>query len=104
MLAPPPEPGRTGSWTHRRADPATGSMPLDPAYLDQARPRPTAGSPASDLVPGTGEAEQLDERSDVPEAEDRRRRNWSGLPQRSRRRPAVIDLNNTEGPSRTPFG
>jgi diguanylate cyclase (GGDEF)-like protein len=105
MLTPPPEPGRTGSWTHRRADPSTGSMPVDPAYLGQARPRPTtASSPASDLVPETGEAKRYDERPDVPEAEDLPQRNWSGLPQRSRRRPAVIDLNNTEGPSRTPFG
>jgi hypothetical protein len=83
MLAPPPEPGRTGTWNHRGDDPATGALPLGP---------------------GSGEAPAPADRTwNSPE------RSWAPAPdaeqvQRSRRRPPVIDLGAAEGPNRTPFG
>jgi hypothetical protein len=105
MLAPPPEPGRTSSWTHRWADPATGSMPLDPVFLDQASGRPSSdrsarkngtdphGAPETDRLPADGVP------TDGVPTDDKR-----GAAQRARRRPAVIDLGGAEGSSRTPFG
>jgi len=136
MLSPPPEPGRTSSWSRRHADPATGSLPLDPTFADLPPARPTTSTAWSLSAPAPGRAPgAVSDGTAAPNGTDGTaalngaagtpglngtagtdgadhgadhdglgRSGPNPLPQRSRRRPPVIDLGATEGTNRTPFG
>ncbi len=108
-LAPPPEPGRTQGWRHRRPDPLTdpewvdagltGSLMLASLIPTPADAEPEAASEADAKAGPEPEAESETE----PESESRAEPVAPAGPIRARRRPAVIDLGGDPN-STTPFG